>query len=70
MTKEQIAAVFTEWQRRYREDPSQFRKSDPDKESVDEYGDQCSTTFLNIYSDLTGHALIHVPRDANAEKKS
>ena len=50
VTESQMAKAFTEWDRRYREDPEQFMseacrllKSDPAT-----YGDACAPYFLSI----------------------
>jgi hypothetical protein len=50
----QIAATFTEWERRYRENPEQFR-SEAEKllrDTPQTYGDSCAPYFIEILSEV------------------
>ena len=55
MTKEQMEAVFAEWDRRYREDPGAF-EADVTRylrgDTTEDYGEQATATFLGIAEDL------------------
>ncbi len=46
VSEEDIAPVFTEWLRRYEEDPSSFREEFGDGE---EYGSDCARYFLKLF---------------------
>lgn len=48
-TLAQIAAAFTEWERRYREEPEKFQ-SDQERlaDSPQSYGEACAPYFLQI----------------------
>jgi len=52
-TQSQIAATFTEWERRYREDPSRFQSEAEKllKETPASYGEACAPYFLKILSE-------------------
>jgi hypothetical protein len=52
-TRAQIAAAFTEWERRYREDPEGFN-SEQEKlaESPETYGEACAPYFLKILEEV------------------
>lgn len=53
-TSEQIAAAFTEWERRFREDPARF-KSEATKllrETPESYGAACAPYFLSILAEI------------------
>lgn len=54
-TPAQFAAAFTEWERRYRENPEQFATdSQRLAESPETYGDAAAPYFLEILSEITG----------------
>ncbi len=54
-SKENIAKAFTEWERRYREEPDRFQ-SDSERlsESPETYGDVCALYFLEILKEVAG----------------
>lgn len=54
-TKKEITAVFTEWERRYREEPDRFWSEARKllKETPKSYGDACAPYFLEIMEDLS-----------------
>lgn len=49
-TMPQLAAAFTEWERRYREEPGRFMSeaSKLRKETPDTYGDACARYLVKI----------------------
>ena len=51
-SKEQIAAAFTEWERRYREEPAKFM-ADSARLALAEatYGELCAAYFLEVLSE-------------------
>lgn len=53
-TIEQIAATFTEWERRYREEPDRFQSEATKllKETPTTYGNACAPYFLKILSEI------------------
>ena len=53
-TSEQIAAAFTEWDRRYREEPERFMSEAEHllKSNAKEYGDKCTPYFLAILKEI------------------
>jgi hypothetical protein len=53
-TEKQIAAAFTEWERRYREDPESFQSEAEKllKETPQSYGAACSPYFLKILAEI------------------
>lgn len=57
MNEEELAAVFTEWLRQWREDPEAFEASDKGlqiaDDEVDDYGHRCARAFLRIQAELT-----------------
>lgn len=53
ITKEQAAAVFTEWQRQYREAPDKFMEDwQIAAQTTDEYGDGAARCFFRIAAEL------------------
>ena len=54
MTEREIAAAFTEWDRRYRVDPEAFQSEAARllKGTPQSYGDHCAPYFLQIISEL------------------
>ena len=55
-TQEQLAELFTEWERRYREEPAKFM-SDVERYTVTTpatYGDLCAAYFLGLGKDIFG----------------
>ncbi len=52
-TPEQIAAAFTEWERRWREDPDAFM-ADSEKlaDSAESYGEACTPYFIQILKEI------------------
>jgi len=54
LTTEEIAAAFTEWDRRYREEPERFMSEVRHllKETPETYGAACAPYFLKIVDDL------------------
>lgn len=55
-TQEQLAAAFTEWDRRFREDPDGFTSEAYRllKETPETYGDACAPYFASILEQLRG----------------
>jgi len=53
-TAEQIAAAFTEWDRRYREEPERFQSEAEHllKETPETYGAACAPYFLKILTEI------------------
>jgi hypothetical protein len=49
-----LAAVFTEWERRYREEPERFQSEATKllRETPETYGDACAPYFVKIAQDL------------------
>lgn len=57
-TPQQIAATFTEWERRYRENTEQFM-SEAQKllqETPASYGEACAPYFLEILAEVQANA--------------
>ena len=53
MTREQIAAVFNEWARRFAADPDSFGPIlDEHGVPVSDYGERCAIWFAQIASEL------------------
>mgnify|MGYP000867338568 CR=1 FL=1 len=53
MTRDQLAAVFNEWARRYAADPASFDQIlDEHGVPVDDYGERCALMFEQIASEL------------------
>ena len=53
MDEEQLAAVFTEWERQYREDPAAFATAgDQAALTVDDYGHRAARTFLRLQEEI------------------
>lgn len=52
----QIAATFTEWERRYREEPERFQSEAVKllRETPESYGAACSPYFLQILGEIQG----------------
>lgn len=59
LTGDDIASVFTEWERRYREDPERFM-SDMERlgDSCETYGEECAEYFLQILKEGSGEAQV------------
>lgn len=57
-TPEQIAATFTEWERRYREEPERFMSEATKllRETPESYGEACSPYFLKILGEIQAKA--------------
>lgn len=53
-TIEQMAEAFTEWDRRYRENPEQFQSEAEHllKDTPETYGQACAPYFLKILSEI------------------
>lgn len=52
-TKEQIQAAFTEWMRRYIEDPEGFMSTQQTvAEGAETYGEQVTPYFLEILTEI------------------
>lgn len=49
-----LAAVFTEWERRYREEPARFQSEATKllKETPASYGQACAPYFIQIHEEL------------------
>lgn len=49
-TEKQIAAAFTEWERRYREEPERFQSEASKllRETPESYGEACAPYFVEI----------------------
>lgn len=61
MTKEQKAAVFNEWAKRYAENPESFADIlDEHGKPIEDYGDRCAIYFDQIAADLNIQAGQHV----------
>lgn len=54
MTHDQAAAIFTEWDRRYRENPDEFWSSVEHllQNTPETYGDQAAAYFLILLAEL------------------
>jgi len=58
ITQEQLAKVFTEWERRYREEP-EASQSEAEKllhETPETYGEACAPYFVFILKEMNGVA--------------
>ena len=58
MGENTLAHIFTEWDRRYREEPSRFQSDFErilDGQTIYEYGEAAAAYFLQIQSELVGH---------------
>jgi hypothetical protein len=53
-TEKQIASAFTEWERRYREEPERFQSEATKllKETPESYGAACAPYFLAILGEV------------------
>ena len=53
-TIEELKATFTEWDRRYREEPERFMSEARHllKETAKTYGDKCGPYFLKILKEI------------------
>jgi hypothetical protein len=54
VTERELAAAFTEWDRRYRDEPERFMSEAQHllKETAQTYGDACAPYLLKILGDL------------------
>lgn len=54
MSENEIASAFTEWERRYRENPEQFLSEAEKllKKTPKTYGDSCAPYFIKIHCEL------------------
>lgn len=54
INEEGLAAVFTEWERRYREEPERFQSEATKllRETPQSYGEACAPYFVKIAHDL------------------
>lgn len=54
VTEPELAAAFTEWDRRYREEPERFMSEAEHllKNTADTYGKRCAPYLLKILSEL------------------
>ena len=53
MNKDQVAAIFAEWHKQYREDPgSKYSYEEVEDLTDEEYGIAASATFYEIASEL------------------
>jgi len=54
VTEERLAAAFTEWDRRFRENPEQFQSEAMHllKETPKTYGDVCAPYLLKILDEI------------------
>lgn len=50
-TEEELAAAFTEWLRRYHEEPERFADEYPDDE--EDYGTGCAAYFVKLLGELS-----------------
>lgn len=55
VTMDQVKAAFTEWERRYREEPERFMSEGATllKETPGTYGDACGPYFAKILEELS-----------------
>lgn len=54
-SEDNIAKAFTEWERRYREEPERFEsESEKLAKSAESYGEACAPYFLKIISEVAG----------------
>jgi hypothetical protein len=53
-TQEQLAKAFTEWDRRYREEPERFQSESERllKETPETYGEACAPYLIQILDEL------------------
>lgn len=51
-TEDQIKEVFTEWERRCREDPESFEKAADS--TPEEYGEACAPFFVKLLNEIKG----------------
>lgn len=52
-TRRQIEAAFTEWERRYRENPDEFMSEQSTRaDSAESYGEECAPYFIDIILDV------------------
>lgn len=54
ITEQQLAAAFTEWDRRYREEPERFMNEAQHllKETAETYGQACAPYLIKILSEI------------------
>ena len=59
VTKEDLVATFTEWERRYREEPERFMSEAVKllRETPETYGQACAPYFLFILGELRAGGL-------------
>ena len=57
VTTETLSAAFTEWERRWREEPERFA-TEAEKLAIspETYGDHCAPYLLAILAEQAGHA--------------
>lgn len=55
LTESQAAAAFTEWERRYREEPDRFQSEAAKllKDTPETYGQACAPYFLAILAEVS-----------------
>lgn len=58
-TESEIARTFTEWDRRYRENPEQFWSEAQHllKSNPKDYGEACAPYFLKIHREICGEVV-------------
>jgi len=54
LTEEELTKTFTEWDRRYREDPEKFMSESMHllKETPQTYGEACAPYFVSVLHDV------------------
>lgn len=59
MSQDEMARVFTEWERRYRETPEEFTTEfEHAAMGIDEYGARAAAYFVALATELRGPATI------------
>ena len=60
VTREELAKVFTEWERRYREEPERFQSEAVKllRETPETYGEACAPYFVFILDELRLRPLV------------
>ena len=54
MKKSDVAAAFTEWERRFREEPSRFMsESQRAAEGTESYGEACAAYFFQVLEEVS-----------------
>lgn len=58
VSEKQLAEAFTEWERRYREEPERFMSEAAKllKETPETYGEACAPYLLSILAEQAGEA--------------